>query len=103
MERELERYKDKLARASQRKLSKASGESSITLAPLSASSETSSRSEHTPEGEVCEICEQPGHDIFSCHLLKDDIPSVSGSLHTEDTYTESGPTDLWCLDCESYG
>jgi hypothetical protein len=97
----LERYKDKLARANQRKLSKASGESTISLAP--PSSELSNRTESTPEGDVCEICEQPGHDIFSCHLLKDDIPSGGGSSRTEHTYTDSESSELWCEDCESHG
>ncbi|KAF8591027.1 hypothetical protein K439DRAFT_1657108 [Ramaria rubella] len=102
LERELERYKDKLARASQRKLSKASGESAISLAPPSVTSESSIHPDRALDGDVCEICEQPGHDIFSCHLLKDDIPSLGRSSRTE-TLTDSEPADLWCEDCESHG
>ncbi|KAJ7045398.1 hypothetical protein C8F04DRAFT_1388040 [Mycena alexandri] len=86
LEEELERTKDKLAR--QRKSSKGSSEVSDTRRrPGSiASSEISDT-----EG-VCEICEKPGHDIFSCSLLAagapDDAPSSA---------------ELFCEDCESHG
>ena len=45
--------------------------------------------------DVCEICEQPGHDIFSCSLLKDE-PAVSISSRGEGD-------ELFCEDCESRG
>lgn len=67
-----------------------------------ARSEPSNRAEHVEsDGDVCEICEQPGHDIFSCHLLKDDIPSIGSSSRT--TYADANSPDLWCEDCESQG
>jgi hypothetical protein len=44
--------------------------------------------------QVCEICERPGHDIFSCNLLKAEVPNTN----------KSGPSlDLFCADCESHG
>lgn len=30
------------------------------------------------EGPLCEICERPGHDIFSCDLLREDYGTGSG-------------------------
>jgi hypothetical protein len=45
--------------------------------------------------QVCEICERPGHDIFSCDLLKEDVPPHSKSSRVL--------PDLFCDDCESHG
>ncbi|KAJ7188425.1 hypothetical protein C8R46DRAFT_1054731 [Mycena filopes] len=86
LEQELERTKDKLAR--QRKSSKGSSEVSDTRRrPASiASSEVSDT-----EG-VCEICEKPGHDIFSCSLLGAGTPDGASS-----------DTEIFCEDCESHG
>ncbi|KAJ7096443.1 hypothetical protein C8R44DRAFT_813037 [Mycena epipterygia] len=88
LEQELERAKDKLAR--QRKSSKGSHEVSDTRrrAGSVASSDVSDN-----EG-VCEICEKPGHDIFSCSLL--------GAGTSPDGGTSSG-AELFCEDCESHG
>jgi CAP-Gly domain-containing linker protein 1 len=44
--------------------------------------------------QVCEICERPGHDIFNCDLLKEDIP-VGAS--------RSASSDIVCEDCETPG
>ena len=44
--------------------------------------------------EVCEICERPGHDIFNCSLLKEDVRVPSG--------IQSGK-EPFCEDCESPG
>ena len=79
--------------------------SSSTAAGVSVSSPS--------EGEACEICERPGHDIFSCPLLKD------GSTETESIQTstndhfsslsssQKGPkpagAELFCEDCEGHG
>ena len=46
---------------------------------------------------MCEICERPGHDIFTCDLLKDDsstsqIPKKTGA-----------GGELYCDDCEETG
>ncbi|KAJ7132877.1 hypothetical protein C8R43DRAFT_1023761 [Mycena crocata] len=88
LEQELERTKDKLAR--QRKSSKGSTEVMDTR--RRAASVTSSEMSDT-EG-VCEICEKPGHDIFSCSLL--------GAGSPVDGPTSSG-AELFCEDCESHG
>lgn len=47
--------------------------------------------------DVCEICERPGHDIFTCDLLKEDAPT---SLARTQPNSSSG---LYCVDCEGYG
>ncbi|EJD38001.1 hypothetical protein AURDEDRAFT_173000, partial [Auricularia subglabra TFB-10046 SS5] len=61
-------------------------------APASASSEA-----------VCEICEQPGHDIFTCHLLKDDPGPALSQPASARSSGEGDPSALWCDDCESHG
>ena len=47
---------------------------------------------------MCEICERPGHDIFTCDLLKDDSSSAP---HNSDKAGTRG--DLYCEDCEETG
>lgn len=48
-------------------------------------------------GEVCEICERPGHDIFNCDLLKSDGSSgIDGG-------GGAGKDELFCEDCEERG
>ena len=44
-------------------------------------------------GQVCEICERPGHDIFSCSMLRDDVGMNS----------RSSTAPIFCEDCESPG
>ena len=72
---------------------------------------TSSEKDHRGSGEVavdndaevCEICEAPGHDIFSCPLLKDESSDpVSAGAPTSG---KKGPveTELFCEDCEGRG
>ncbi|KAI0691775.1 hypothetical protein BC835DRAFT_1417033 [Cytidiella melzeri] len=51
--------------------------------------------------EVCEICERPGHDIFTCDLLKDDRPLSTASLAGLKSTNDSN--DLFCDDCEERG
>ncbi|KAJ6557190.1 hypothetical protein B0H10DRAFT_2121012 [Mycena sp. CBHHK59/15] len=85
LEQELERTKEKLLR--QRKSSKGSSEvESSRRRAGSVASATSSSGEL-----VCEICEQPGHDIFSCALLKEGGTSPTST------------TEVFCEDCESHG
>ncbi|KAJ7497179.1 hypothetical protein FB451DRAFT_1075615 [Mycena latifolia] len=86
LEQELERAKDKLAR--QRKSSK--GSSEVVDTRRRAESMTPDVSDN--EG-ICEICEKPGHDIFSCSLL---------GAGTSPDGPSSG-TELFCEDCESHG
>ena len=48
--------------------------------------------------EVCEICERPGHDIFTCDLLKEGAaPPSTTSSHFHDM------EELICEDCEERG
>jgi CAP-Gly domain-containing linker protein 1 len=95
LEQELERLKDKLAR--QKKSSKNSTES---MEPRHRFSTTSgSTASDTSHQEVCEICERPGHDIFNCDLLKEDITTIP-KHQPVDTKTSQ---DLFCEDCESHG
>ncbi|KAI0027613.1 hypothetical protein K488DRAFT_81051 [Vararia minispora EC-137] len=94
LEQEIERLKDRLSRTS-RKFSKNASEVGVSRSredpPSSASTERS-----MSRLDVCEICEQPGHDIFTCDILKGStIPASSFS----------GPTasSTYCEDCDSYG
>ena len=47
-------------------------------------------------GDVCEICEQPGHDIFTCDLLRGGAAPATGGKDVP-------PSELYCEDCENYG
>lgn len=78
--------KDKLAR--QKKISKRD-----TLEARSQGSHIVNTS-NAASPQVCEICERPGHDIFSCNLLKAEVP---------DTNNARLSLDLYCEDCESHG
>jgi CAP-Gly domain-containing linker protein 1 len=80
LEREVERLKEKLSKT-QKKPSRNGVESSNYIAVAS------------PREDVCEICEQPGHDIFNCSLLKDEPGGTAGGAADE----------LFCEDCESHG
>jgi CAP-Gly domain-containing linker protein 1 len=99
LEREVEKLKDKVQRLQSKSSSKSSGGDALA--------KSSSRSNHTrsstvtqqtvvkeePSTLVCEICEQSGHDIFSCPLLKDD-----------ENATASAPAaDPYCVDCDTKG
>jgi CAP-Gly domain-containing linker protein 1 len=44
---------------------------------------------------TCEICEQPGHDIFTC-------PVLQGEKAAKNT-TPSSHHHFWCEDCERPG
>lgn len=62
------------------------------------------------ESDVCEICERPGHDIFSCPLLKDGS-AETGPIQTPTNISlsssQKGPkpagAELFCEDCEGHG
>jgi CAP-Gly domain-containing linker protein 1 len=84
----VERLKDKLSRY--KKSSKNTTETPDGRNRLSASSTTTIG---LPSGDVCEICERPGHDIFNCSLLKEDVRMTSTRSSKE----------LFCQDCESPG
>lgn len=95
----MERLKDKLSR-SQKKSSKTDLPEDPMRRPASSASTLSSNLGQTGE-EVCEICERPGHDIFTCDLLKEDAPSrMSSRLSTVSTDDMS---EVICEDCEERG
>jgi CAP-Gly domain-containing linker protein 1 len=98
LEQEVERLKEKLARNS-KKLSKTSTESGETRSRASLESTTSTDTCNGRATDVCEICEQPGHDIFNCDLLKGSAPPTNET----DWKKGSGPLDLFCEDCDSPG
>ncbi|EKM54369.1 uncharacterized protein PHACADRAFT_96626, partial [Phanerochaete carnosa HHB-10118-sp] len=111
LEREVARLQERLAR-NQKKSSKGLSEeptSSVTTSLSSVSSSASSRPEsvmsdttsRSGSEDICEICEKPGHDIFSCDLLKEDRPLGIGSA--SDFLTKSATDDLFCEDCEEHG
>ncbi|KAK0491766.1 hypothetical protein EDD18DRAFT_1416070, partial [Armillaria luteobubalina] len=55
---------------------------------------------------VCEICEQPGNDIFSCDFLKRNAPSPAPINSIGSALNGNGNAadkSLFCEDCESYG
>ncbi|KAK0184447.1 hypothetical protein F5146DRAFT_1006451 [Armillaria mellea] len=95
LEQEIEHLKAKLAKKSSSS-SKLSDTSSIRRVPSS-----SSLASHDASA-VCEICERPGHDIFSCDLLKGDAPVPINGTRSP---LNGNATDksLFCEDCESYG
>ncbi|KIM30723.1 hypothetical protein M408DRAFT_328237 [Serendipita vermifera MAFF 305830] len=99
LEREVERLKDKVQRLQAKNASKSAS---------AADAKSSSRSNHTrsstvtqqtvakeePSALVCEICEQSGHDIFSCPLLKDDESAAT---------TNGSSAEAYCVDCDTKG
>ena len=51
--------------------------------------------------EVCEICERPGHDIFTCDLLKEGAaPPSAGIMSSSSPHDDA---ELICEDCEERG
>ncbi|KAI0342068.1 hypothetical protein BDW22DRAFT_1358196 [Trametopsis cervina] len=120
LESEIERLKERLAK-SQKKSSKTglpedarssiSSTSTLGSQPSSTSSQPfpirptklsdATPSNHTFGEEVCEICERPGHDIFTCDLLKDDRPLSNANL--VNLKTPKASDELYCDDCEERG
>ncbi|EPQ57410.1 hypothetical protein GLOTRDRAFT_92447 [Gloeophyllum trabeum ATCC 11539] len=103
LEREVERLREKVSRSS-KKSSKGSsdgGDARVRFPPgRSSTGSTSSNALQLDKGEpVCEICERPGHDIFSCDLLSDDAASIRSSK----SGMAGNTTGLYCEDCESHG
>jgi len=92
LEQELERMKDKLAR--QKKPSKGATDTlDVCHRGNSLVNPTNFASQ-----QLCEICERPGHDIFSCDLLKEEVPR---NLKPAENSGDS--LDQFCDDCESHG
>ncbi|THV07103.1 hypothetical protein K435DRAFT_960070 [Dendrothele bispora CBS 962.96] len=118
LEQEIERLKDKLARAQKKAKSSTTPseivssehgprKASISASSIQSSSSLSQDSQTHGDEPVCEICERPGHDIFNCDLLKEDRPlsttSSISSLGEVNGKTTHASDDLWCEDCESPG
>ncbi|KAL5485485.1 hypothetical protein ACEPAI_8127 [Sanghuangporus weigelae] len=122
---ELEREIERLRQKSSRRPSKSSTETLGNAEPRyhhSATSSTGTISLHVNgssvkssadkdggsaeaenDSEVCEICEAPGHDIFSCPLLKDG--SAESAVPPKGQRGGSAPveTELYCEDCDGRG
>lgn len=101
LEREVERLKDKVQRLQSKSSSKSSGGDTLGKSTSSRGNHTRSstvtqqtvtKEEPAAESTVCEICEQAGHDLFSCPILKDDEGAVG---------SKAVPTDMYCVDCDS--
>ena len=101
LEREIERLKDKLSR-SQKKSSKTDlplPDDPTGRPPSVASTMSSTLGQNTEE--VCEICERPGHDIFTCDLLKEGAAPPSAGIMGGSSLHEDA--ELICEDCEERG
>ncbi|KAJ1304313.1 hypothetical protein OPQ81_005473 [Rhizoctonia solani] len=93
LERELERYKEKLARAQ-----KQSGESMLTNG---TSKSKSGIKVITNMADRCELCASKDHDGMDCPLLHDggeEEPTLKLSSAIEKENAKE-----WCADCEEYG
>ncbi|KAI0663349.1 hypothetical protein C8Q70DRAFT_1042120 [Cubamyces menziesii] len=102
LEREVDRLKDKLAR-SQKKSSRGLPEEPAQR-PASVASTLSSTVGQSGGEELCEICERPGHDIFTCDLLKEDAaPPSRMSSRTSMVSTQDDMSEVICEDCEERG
>ncbi|KAG1895564.1 uncharacterized protein F5891DRAFT_1058064 [Suillus fuscotomentosus] len=97
LEQELERLKEKLSR-NNKKSSKNCLEP--TDLPPRKRSSTPNINRSSSE-DVCEICERPGHDIFTCDLLRDETPPAREQNLVKKT--NGDPSDLFCVDCEGHG
>ncbi|KAI0309079.1 hypothetical protein OF83DRAFT_1288737 [Amylostereum chailletii] len=92
LEQEVERLKEKISRT-QRKLSKGALDVNRTADTVVSQTDDGRLG---VRADICEICEQPGHDIFTCDVLKgDSMPSSAASSSTS--------SELYCGDCETYG
>jgi len=94
LERELERVQEKLSRSQKKSSRNGLGVEGMGGRGNHAGSDASGDLKSNGREEVCEICERPGHDIFTCDLLK-------GGERT--TGSDSSKGDLFCEDCEERG
>ena len=99
LEREIDRLKDKLAR-SQKKSSKTDLPEDPVRRPASVASTMSSGLGGDASEQVCEICERPGHDIFTCDLLKEGAAPPSAGIISSAIHPDA---ELICEDCEERG
>ncbi|KAH0827787.1 hypothetical protein J3R83DRAFT_3405 [Lanmaoa asiatica] len=99
LEQEVERLQEKLSRS---KKSSKNGMEPADLGQRRASSASTVMSSDddlrsASREDVCEICERPGHDIFTCDLLKEDAPASLARIKL------GSNLELYCVDCEGYG
>ncbi|KAK1235248.1 hypothetical protein PQX77_001529 [Marasmius sp. AFHP31] len=120
LDQEIERLKEKNAKL-ERKISKTSTGPETVVAQAEEHVRSASLASSTPSHistpsvssvtsiDVCEICEKPGHDIFTCDLLKEDGPlsatSMTSAAHKaiNGDREEEEELDVWCEDCEGHG
>ncbi|KAI6149995.1 hypothetical protein EDD17DRAFT_1207879 [Pisolithus thermaeus] len=97
LEQEIERLKEKLTRNKKRE------PGDMVQRKLSFSSDVASSGDEfrSVQSDVCEICERPGHDIFTCSLLKDGAPARTSTSKL--TSARDSSSERFCVDCESYG
>ncbi|KAL4078456.1 hypothetical protein V8B97DRAFT_2021512 [Scleroderma yunnanense] len=100
LEQEIEHLKEKLSRGKKKDSLEPGGslQRKLSIASTLASSDEELRS--VPSDDICEICEQPGHDIFTCDLLKDGAPKQSSKNKFTAVRISS---EQFCVDCEGYG
>ncbi|KAJ3772684.1 hypothetical protein FB446DRAFT_643080 [Lentinula raphanica] len=113
LEQEIERLNEKLRKANAKRSGKSStGPTTGDSSSNSSAHVDSSSSDGVGGGEpVCEICEKPGHDIFSCDLLREDYgqqnPISSSSIGNNPSHTAALDSDesldVWCEECEGHG
>ncbi|KAF8135507.1 hypothetical protein EV363DRAFT_797597 [Boletus edulis] len=94
LEQEVERLKEKLSRSKKSCTDPADLQRRASSASTALSSDDDDVLSVSRE-DVCEICERPGHDIFTCDLLKEDAPPPRAKPSLSLT--------LYCVDCEGYG
>ncbi|KAL5528742.1 hypothetical protein ACEPAF_7879 [Sanghuangporus sanghuang] len=106
---ELEREIERLRQKSSKRPSKSSTETLGNTEPRyhhSATSSTGTVSLHvngSSTKSMCEICEAPGHDIFSCPLLKDGSTESAAPANGQRGGSAPVETELYCEDCEGRG
>ncbi|KXN90912.1 Eukaryotic translation initiation factor 3 subunit C [Leucoagaricus sp. SymC.cos] len=88
LEQEVERLKEKLSKM--KKATKSNGETNSLRhqASLTSVKNTEDMIQSTNEN-LCEICERPGHDIFTCDLLKEEAPKSLIKLSNSDDHALS--------------
>ncbi|KAF9218496.1 hypothetical protein BS17DRAFT_791294 [Gyrodon lividus] len=98
LEQEVERLKTQGKKSSKNSIEADLGQRRASISTV-VSSDDDLRS--TPREGVCEICERPGHDIFTCDLLKEDAPTPlsRGKLAPR----QPDISEQYCMDCEGYG
>ncbi|KAK7046094.1 hypothetical protein VNI00_007092 [Paramarasmius palmivorus] len=120
LEQEIERLKAKASKKASKGPDLSSSTTSASIPAPIITSGNGAGVGGAGNGEVvCEICDRPGHDIFTCDLLKEDGPlsakSMTSSAHRAINGGGVGVSvggkgtgkeeelDVWCEDCEGHG